>query len=326
MADPSGPRYALVGDIGGTNCRLALVRAEEGAASGFHVPLTLQCREHPTFEAALDFYLARNAGGAVVEKAVIAVAGPVTDGAVAMTNHPWFVTEAGLSARIGGPARLINDYAALAYAAPALGPGDLRPVGPTHERRPEGTVAVLGAGTGFGVSALVRDGEREAALVGEGGHAAFAPQDEVEVEVQRVLARRHGRVSIERVLSGPGLLELHNALAEIAGRPSAFTTPDAVTAAAAAGDPHAAACTERFCAILGSVAGDFALAYGARGGVQIAGGVSQKLLATPAAGAFRARFENKGRFTPYVAAIPTEVVLHPHAALVGAARALNSLH
>ena len=325
MLDPKDGAYALVGDIGGTNCRLALVRPGETRPE-FLAPLTLKCAEHPSFEAALSFYLERNAGGATVDRAVIAVAGPVLDGAVAMTNHPWAITEAQLSNWTGrGPARLINDYAALAYAAPALSGADLQLVGPPPESRVAGTIAVMGAGTGFGVSALVRDGLHEAALVGEGGHAAFAPQDRMEIEIQRFLALRYGRVSIERVLSGPGLLNLHQAIAHIEGRPAAFLSPDAVTAAAAERDPHAMACTERFCGILGAVAGDFALAYGARGGVQIAGGVSQKLLATPAAGAFRARFEDKGRFTTYVAAIPTYVVHHPHAALVGAAQAVAAL-
>ncbi len=325
MLDLASGSYRLVGDIGGTNCRLALVRPGQ-ARPMFEAPLTLKCAEHPSFEAALSFYLKHKAPGAVVVGAAIAVAGPVLDGAVAMTNHPWSITEAQLSSWTGGgPARLINDYAALAYAAPALSRSDLQLVGPAPESRVAGTIAVMGAGTGFGVSALVRDGHREAALVGEGGHAAFAPQDRMEIEVQRFLALRYGRVSIERVLSGPGLLNLHQAIAHIEGRPAAFLTPDAITAAAAERDPHALACIERFCAILGSVAGDFALAYGARGGVQIAGGVSQKLLATPSAGAFRARFEDKGRFATYLAAIPTEVVLHPHAALVGAARALGTL-
>jgi glucokinase len=242
-----------------------------------------------------------------------------------MTNHPWSITEAQLSNRTGGGlARLINDFAALAYAAPALSGTDLQPLGPPLDIGGAGTIAVMGAGTGFGVAALVRDGDREAALVSEGGHAAFAPQDRMEVEIQRFLALRYGRVSIERVLSGPGLLNLHQAISHIEGRPAAYLTPDAVTAAAAAGEPTAIACTERFCGILGAVAGDFALAYGARGGVQIAGGVSQKLLTMPAADAFRARFEDKGRFTPYVAAIPTLLVMHPHAALLGAARALRT--
>ena len=322
MAETS---FALVGDIGGTNCRLALVRPGEDRPE-FHAPLTLKCADHPSFEAALSFYMEREANGAAVDRSAIAVAGPVVDGAVAMTNHPWAITEAQLSNWSGGgPARLINDYAALAYAAPVLTGSDLQLIGPAPESRFPGTIAVLGAGTGFGVAALVRDDGREAALVGEGGHAAFAPQDRMEMEIQRFLALRFGRVSIERVLSGPGLLNLHEAMAHIEGRPAAFATPGAVTAAAGSGDPHAFDCVERFCAILGSVAGDFALAYGARGGVQIAGGVSQKLLATPAAGAFRARFEDKGRFTTYVAAIPTELVMHPHAALVGAARALQAL-
>lgn len=338
VADSARP-FALVGDVGGTNCRLALVR-RGGRPGDFHAPLTMACADHPSFDEALAFYLdhagvdvgsdvggaAATGGRGAIGRAVVAVAGPVIDGAVQMTNHPWSITEAQLSAWSGGgPARLVNDYAALAYAAPAMTASDLRPLGPSPGFRPHGSIAVLGAGTGFGVSALVRDGEREAALVGEGGHVAFAPQDRLEIEIQRFLGLRFGRVSIERILSGPGLLNLHQAISHIEGRPAAFLSPAEVTDAAAAGDAHALLCAERFCAILGAVAGDFALSYGARGGVQIAGGVSQRLLATPARGAFRARFDDKGRFTTYVAAIPTDVLAHPHAALVGAARALDAL-
>jgi glucokinase len=319
-----GESYALVGDIGGTNCRLALVRTDEDRPV-FHAPRNMRCVGHDSFDAALHAYLDEAAAGLSVDRAVLAVAGPVVDGRVDMTNHPWTVSEAALAAATGGAARLINDYAALAYAAPALAGEDLRAVGPVPGTRVQGTIAVLGAGTGFGVSALVRDDGREAALVGEGGHVAFAPNDEVEAEVLRILRARFGRVSIERILSGPGLLSLHQALSDIEGVAPAYETPDAVTAAAAAQEPRAVNCTERFCAILGSVAGDFALAYGARGGVQIAGGVSQLLLATPAAAAFRPRFEDKGRLSYFVRAIPTEVVLHPQAALVGAARALATL-
>lgn len=316
--------YALVGDIGGTNCRLALVRTDENPLA-FYAPHNMRCAEHDSFDAALSAYLNGAAGGLRVDRAVLAVAGPVVDGRVDMTNHPWTVTEARLSSVTGGSARLINDYAALAYAAPALTDGDLRTVGPVLDRWAEGTIAVLGAGTGFGVSALVRDNGQEAALVGEGGHVAFAPTDAVETDVLRILQARFGRVSVERLLSGPGLLNLHQALSEIQGVTPTYRSPDAVTAAAAAGEARAVECTERFCAILGSVAGDFALAYGARGGVQIAGGVSQLLLATPAAAAFRPRFEDKGRFRTYLAGISTTVVLHPQAALVGAARALRML-
>lgn len=318
---PDAGPYALVGDIGGTNCRLALARPGAGSPE-FLASRTLLCADYPTFEAALSTYLA-DAGRPVVVNAAVAVAGPVVAGAVAMTNHPWSITEDQLSAALGGgAARLINDYAALAYAAPSLSGTDLLPIGPRLHGPAEGTIAVMGAGTGFGVSALVRDGGTEAVLVGEGGHAAFAPGDEVEVEIRRFLAGRHGRVSIERILSGPGLLGLHQALSHIDGTAPCFHSPESVAAAAVEGDARGLAATMRFCAVLGAVAGDFALAYGAKGGVQIAGGVSQKLLATPAGAAFRPRFEDKGRFRSYLAEIPTNVVAHPHAALVGALRAL----
>jgi glucokinase len=257
--------------------------------------------------------------------AALAVAGPIVDGAIALTNTDWRISEVDFSAAVKLSAtRLLNDYAALALAAPLLGPEDVRLVGPELPGRPGGTIAILGAGTGFGVSALVRDGGREVVMTTEGGHASLAPADELEVEVWRRLARQFGRVSIERVLSGPGLLNLYHALGAIEGAETLAATPGEVTRRAQGGDGLAKRTVELFCAILGSVAGDFALAYGAQGGVFLAGGVCKHLVDWLPESAFRTRFEQKGRFQAYLAEIPTRVILHTHTvALLGAARALG---
>lgn len=313
-------RPSLLGDVGGTNCRLALI----GRAGEIYAHRTVRCADYLTFGAAVSGYLAGM--DVAVSSAVVAVAGPVRDGMVSMTNHPWRIAESELAFQLGGvPVKLVNDFAALALAAPALGGADLLRLGPSGVGLDNATIAVVGAGTGFGAAALVRDDGREVVLVGEGGHVAFAPQTPIEEAIWRILMQRFRRVSVERVLSGPGLLNLHQALCELEGHSPEFVTADAITAAAEAGNPGAIAVTETFCAVLGAVAGDLALAYGARGGVLIAGGVSQKLLITPAAAKFRDGFEAKWRLTGYMAEIPTSLIVHPYAALVGAARVLPRL-
>jgi glucokinase len=171
---------------------------------------------------------------------------------------------------------------------------------------------------------LARDVGGHVIVSTEGGHIAFAPSDDIELQVWRILAKAFGRVSIERILSGPGLLNLHRALTEISGRETSCATPADISASAMAGDKIAIETLERFCAIFGAVAGDFALSYGAQGGVYIAGGIAPRLLDVLQQSAFRSRFEDKGRFRPYVAAIPTRVVTHPYLALMGAAYLLQT--
>jgi glucokinase len=159
-------------------------------------------------------------------------------------------------------------------------------------------------------------------VVGEYGHATFAPTDELEVEIWRCLRARFGRVSIERVLSGPGLLNIYEALCIIEGSARDASTPAAVSVAARSGDPLAKRAGEIFCGALGSVAGDVALCFGARGGVYIAGGVAMQLLTTSYDEVFRRHFEDKGRFKTYLAEIPAFLIQDGEAALLGAARAM----
>ncbi|MGC1301414.1 MAG: glucokinase [Caulobacteraceae bacterium] len=313
---------ALVGDIGGTNARFALVELADGAA--LQSPRNYRSGDHVSLEAAIEAYLESLTPALMPRAVCVAVAGPVTDGVAAFTNLPWKVSEVGLRAAGFQRARVINDYEALAFGAPALTGADVHPIGDVPPPAPDQTMVVMGAGTGFGASALCR--RRDGALVtaGEGGHISFAPVDELEVEILRRLAMRFGRVSIERILSGPGLLNLYQALADIADSDAPCATPAEVTAKALAGDDLARHAVERFCAIFGSVAGDFALAYGAKGGVYLAGGIAPQLADALDAGDFRKAFEAKGRLQPYLASIPTYVVTHPYLALIGAARALQA--
>jgi glucokinase len=314
---------ALVGDVGGTNCRLALATPSPQGRPVISDARTYPTDGYATFEDAVAAYL--NAAGVAVSAAVIAVAGPVTNGEVAMTNHPWRITERGLAERLGGaPSRLINDFEALAHALPALGPGDLLALGDPRPPAAMSTMAVMGAGTGFGTAALVRNAGGQAVLVGEGGHSAL-PAGVLPLEAWQRFADRFGHVQVEHVLSGPGLLNLHRALSEIEGRPLCYETPDAITLGAAAGELPALSVADLFVTAFGAVAGDMALIYGARSGVFLAGGVSQRLLTAETGAAFRTRFEAKGAFSDYVVAIPTWLITHDQPGLLGAACALAHL-
>ncbi len=307
----------LVGDVGGTNCRFA--RVDTNATSLVLIdPRSFVRADFDSLEDAIDHYLGAAPGQP--HEAVIAVAGPVSAGRVRLTNGRWTISEAGIASRGFDRVRLINDFEALALSVNALGPNDLGDIGGPADGQARGTVAVLGAGTGLGVGALVRDSHGEAVAVSEGGHIAFAPTDDLEIDILRNLTGRFGRVSLERLLSGPGLVNLYEALAGLKGvEPLPLDPKDVVERATAGRDPLCAEALERFCRIYGAAAGDFALAYGATGGVYLGGGIAPRIIDVLRSSGFRAAFEAKGRFTSYCAAIPTRVILHRHAALLGAA-------
>jgi glucokinase len=317
VSDPG--ETVLVGDVGGTNARFALARRTDGGFALEHHQ-SFPAAQVPTFLQAVRTFIdgcpARPAGG------VLAVAGPVLDGEVDLTNSPWRISEAELTSLGHGPIRLINDFEALAWGAPLVPAEDLASLGGPEQGDPHAAISVVGPGTGFGVSTLARDAQgRQIALPSEGGHVGFAPDDAVEDEILRILRARHGRVSVERLICGPGLVTLHAVLAQIEGRKADLTDPAAITTSAL-GDPAspAAATLTRFCGILGALAGDIALITGARGGVYVAGGIAPRILPFLQASPFRRRFDRKGRYQGYMERIPTRVILHKHAALLGAAR------
>lgn len=309
----------LVGDVGGTNVRFAVAEVADGRPC-IHDARGFEREGLPSLEAAIDRYLEDWSGERPTE-AVIAVAGPVTDGASDLTNGEWDMSERALMARGFARARLINDYTALALSLRWLEDSDLGLIG---EARPDPgkTAAIVGAGTGLGVGGIARDGAGEAVIASEGGHIAFAPTDEVEIGVLRALTGRFGRVSLERILSGPGLVNLRWALAASRGETVGDLEPEDIVAAATDhSDPLCVETLDRFCAIYGSACGDVAMAYGALGGVYLGGGIPPRILDRLRASDFRARFEAKGRFEGYVKPIATAVILHQHAALLGAAGA-----
>jgi glucokinase len=304
----------LVGDVGGTNCRLAVYEDGREVVE----PQAFKVADHATLEDAIDRYL--RGTDQRPSEAVIAVAGTVKAGQAELTNAPWDMSEPGLRRHGFKAARLLNDYEALALSVDLLTEEDLGDIGGVTGA-PESTIAIVGAGTGLGVGALVRDSLGDAVAVTEGGHIAFAPTDDLEIEVLKILTARFGRCSLERILSGPGLVNLYEALAQIGGHQAEALKPEDIEDRADKGDALADQTLKRFCRIYGAAAGDFALAFGAFGGVYLGGGIAGKIMHRLRAGEFRQGFEDKGRFRDYCAAIPTKAILHPYAALLGAAAA-----
>jgi glucokinase len=309
----------LVGDIGATNARFGLV-LPTGAI--LHSS-TFACTDFPEIGDAIDGYLAERGDRPLPRTGALAIAAAITGDRISMTNHPWSFSVTALRDRLGFDRLIaINDFAAVALAVPHLLPADRMSVGggaPVTGR----PIAVLGPGSGLGASGLVPAGAGWIALAGEGGHATMAPGNERENAMLAAMRRRFDHVSGERCLSGPGLVNLYNALAEIDGVPAApYTAAQITDRATGAADPLCREATEMFCAMLGTVAGNLALTLGAQGGVYLAGGIVPRLGASFADSGFRARFEAKGRLRPYLAAIPTWVVIHPLPAFLGCAAAL----
>lgn len=319
-ATPPNEASWLVADIGGTHLRAALC----GPDAALHAPATLACADYATPHAALADYLASR--GARPVAACLAVAGAVTGDVFRFTNSSWQFSQTQLRAELGLAQLLVqNDFEALALALPELAPGDTQWIG-GGSARAHCPMLVLGPGTGLGVATLVPHGNSWLALAGEGGHAGFAPQDDLEIALAAVLRRATPRVSNETILSGTGLTALYAALALLDGRQAASLNAAQVSARALDGsDARAVRALDVFCAVLGAVAGDMALITGARGGVYIGGGIAPRLLPFLQGSRFRACFEAKASQEAYVAAIPTWVIVRPAAALLGACAALRAL-
>lgn len=315
--------YVLVGDIGGTNARLALAELESMAIShtGFR-----KTADFATIGEAIRSYLAEEGAAHPITRAVLAVACPADVPFIRFTNNHWAFEVATLQAELGfSELRVINDFTAQALAIPFLKDDEKKAIG-GGAAVVGAPIAVLGAGTGLGVSGLVPNGAGGyVPLAGEGGHISLAPEDELEIDILRHAWRVYGRTSNERIFSGSGLAFLFEALCTIYGVAKDPLAPEQVVARAQSGE--CALCHEtimRFCAMFGTVAGDLALTLGAKGGVYIAGGVIPRFGQLFFDSPFRARFENKARFRDYVSRIPTYLVLpHDNPALLGAASVLK---
>lgn len=310
----------LVADIGGSNARFALVHAD-GATTDARV---YAVADYPSLGDAIDRYLSHESQAVRPSQAVIAVAAPVAGDAVALTNHPWAFSAEALRQHFGFTRlRVINDFVANALAIPHFVEADLQKIGSGRAAK-DAPIGVIGPGTGFGVSALIHAAGDVWPIETEGGHVTMAPADARESAVLDLMRKRFDHVSAERTLSGPGLVYLYEALCELAGTRPKLSTPAEITDPQIwRAEPHAREATVMFCAMLGTLAGNVALTFGARGGIYIAGGIVPKLGAIFAESEFRRRFEAKGRFRDYLAAIPTYVIRHPLPALLGAAALLR---
>jgi glucokinase len=315
----------LVADIGGTHARFAL---HDPATHALSAQRTIAAAAHPDIASAIRGYLG-SVSVSDVTAVCFAVAGPASSDLIEFTNSPWKFSRSALERELGfRRLRVVNDFTALALGIPHVEPQDLHCLRP-GVADPHAPKAVLGPGTGLGVSGLIPcqvadGGMKWIALSGEGGHVGFAPTGEIEIALLRFLTRERDRASVERVLCGEGLTNLYEFLAEHAGQPRRRPAPAEITdMAVGQRDPLAQQAVELFCAILGSVAGDLALTLGARGGVYIGGGIAPRILQALSTSRFVERFLAKGRLAKMLEPVPVQVILDPVAALRGAAAMLQ---
>lgn len=313
----------LLADVGGTNARFAWSAGQGAPIEHIRV---LSCASHPTLQSAMHAYL-DGIGLAAPPHAAIAIANPITGDRVSMTNHHWSFSQSAVKEEFGlKTLRLLNDFTALALALPALPATELRPVG-GGTARPEAPMALIGAGTGLGVSGLLPDGAGAwIPLQGEGGHVTLCSGTARERIVVDGLTHMYGHASAERAVCGQGLLDTYHLLCSADGLalPGCHTPAEVTAAALADSDPHAVEALQMFCAFLGAVAGNLALTLGALGGVFIGGGIVPRLGAWFDTSPFRERFEAKGRFAPLLQGVPVWVITSEQSpALLGAQRALD---
>jgi len=321
------PRYGLIGDIGGTNARFALTDLDGDPQHIVH-PQSLPAEDYGSLQHAAQHYL--QSVGVAPARAAIAVASPVGGEEIRLTNRAWSFTRTELREALGlQQLVMLNDFGAIAWSVPALDADDVIVLHGDATQPPQGPVSVLGPGTGLGVALLVGDAHAGWNVVEtEGGHVSFAPLGEEEHAIARWLTARFGRVSNERLLCGSGLSHidavLSDAVDHATGQHHALREPAEIVTAALEGQDLAARRTlARFCAVLGSVAGDAALIHGART-VMIAGGIVPRFVPFLRSSAFRERFLAKGRFAPYLESVSIRIVTHPGPGLLGAAVALHS--
>lgn len=313
----------LVADIGGTHARFALAEPDAQRRPQLQAVAELHTADYPSLLDAARHYLERE-GKREVRTAVFAVACPVAGDAIKITNNPWQFSIRELRQELGlETLQLINDFAAIGYAVPRLRREDLQIIGPAPERIAgecrDGHYSVLGPGTGLGVGRLLLRRGEAIVLETEGGHVGFAPATPYEMRILEVLWRERPRVSAERLISGPGLLNLYRAICAVEGRAPEAGTPAQVSEGAAVAGSVCERAVLLFCELLGAFSGDTVLMHGAWDGVYLAGGITPKLLPWIRRGGFRERFERKGRFETLLRRVPTLAITHPQAGLLGAA-------
>ncbi len=317
MANPDADAFEfpiLIGDIGGTNARFAVVM---DAASGVGEPQIVKTADFATIDDAIR--------AAVVDRlsvqprsAILAVAGPVNGDEIPLTNCPWVVRPKDMFGTLGlGDVVVLNDFEAQALAVVALEDTFLEQIGGGQSQLDAPRV-VLGAGTGLGVAGLIHFHGKWIPIPGEGGHMDIGPRTPRELEIFPHIERIEGRVSGEEILSGRGLVNTYRAVATASGEAARFVQPAEISRAALdRTDAVAEEALDLFITCLGRTAGDLALVFKSRGGVFITGGIAQKILPALKSGKFRAAFEDKAPHREMMVSIPAYVITHPLAALVG---------
>lgn len=310
----------LIGDIGGTNARFALANPK---TPGFTDIRTLQCADYASADDAIKAYL-KDVGAKSPDVICLAAAGPIVEQRVRFTNNPWQIAASDLGEHFDTTrVRLLNDFEAIAYSIPFLAEPDCLPFGlpePEALTAEHYTVGIVGPGTGLGAVGLRKHGDLLIPIAGEASHGGFAPESQVQMDMLSVLRERHDRVSSERLVSGPGLENVYWALCRIHGeqRPR-LNAAEIFARAKKRTDPRAVESVQVFFEILGQVAGDFAMALGARDGIYIAGGIVRRYPDLLEDSRFRSGFESKGRHRSLMERIPTQLILHEQPGLLGAA-------
>ena len=316
----------VAADIGGTHARFALARLDDaGQVAALGEPVVMRCAEHASLQMAWETFGAA-IGRPLPRAAAIAVAGPVVGDQLKLTNNPWVIRPGQVNEKLGLDAHvLVNDFEAVGYAVGACGADQFRHIcGPDTPLPDTGTISVLGPGTGLGVGLLVKRSVQDwHVLPTEGSHGDFSPVDALDDAILAHFRRRFGRVSAERVVCGPGLADIHAALASLENRAVQPMDDETLWSLAMSGDDSlAAAALDRFAQALGTFAGNIALAHGA-GGVVIGGGLGARLADHLPRSGFAGRFAAKGRFETLMRSLPVKLITHPQPGLFGAATAFG---
>ena len=309
-------------DIGGTHARFAIATVAEGKVVTLEKEVTLKCAEHASLALAWESF-SRQIARPLPREAGIAVACPIAGEILKMTNNPWIIQPSQLKTRLHlDNFVLVNDFGAVGHAVAQVDSTYMQHLcGPEVDLPTQGTISIVGPGTGLGAACLLRRDDRYFVMETEGGHLDYPPLDDVEDNILKTLRRRFRRVSAERIVSGPGLSNLYEAIAVQQGLPITLRDNRTLWQNAMEGsDTIAAAALERFCLSLGAVSGDLALAHGARG-VVIAGGLGLRLANILGTSGFAERFVAKGRFEAMMSEIPVKIITHPQPGLFGAAAA-----
>lgn len=314
-------------DIGGTHARFARANVAGGHVLWLSEPTTLKTREFASFQTAWQEFLRRDPG-AVPRAVAFSVAAQVDEDVIKFTNNPWIIRPALINDKLGVDRyTLINDFGAVGHAVAQCKEADFRHLcGPVMALPDTGIISIVGPGTGLGVSHILRTADDYHVQSTEGGHIDFAPHDSIEDEILARLRKRYLRVSAERVVSGPGIVEIYETLAAIERRAVQQRDDMSIWQSGISGeDSLAAAAVDRFCLCLGSVAGDIALVQGGVG-VVIAGGLGLRLNELLVQSGFAERFRAKGRFEGLMSRLPVKLITHPQPGLFGAAAAFAMEH